>query len=467
MKQHLVLPTLALALASSAFALRPLHAATPATGADDAGKPAGKPNIIFILADDLGYADLGCQGSEEVPTPHIDTIATDGIRFTDGYVTAPQCVPSRGGLLSGRYQNRFGLETNSHDPACGLPLGEKTMGDQLRAAGYATALMGKWHLGFEDKAMRPNQRGFDETLWHPVGGVYLPAPKTGILHNVWQNNQRARIKEYSVDAYTDAGLDFIERHKDQPFFLFMSYDTPHWPMEAKPEHLKQFEHVPDLHRRTMLAMMASLDENVGRILDKLKAEGLDEKTLVVFLSDNGGPTGDPRPAPDAPFQFAKNTSKNNPLRGVKGQVLDGGNRVPFMARWTGHIPPGRVSNVPVISLDLLPTFLAAAGSPPLPDSHLDGVNILPLMTGQTKTLDREALYWRFRFPPEAPALHRWAIRQGDWKLVKDGREPLALYNIVTDIGETKNLAAEQPERVSSMQAAYKKWDAQNMDPRWK
>lgn len=151
---------------------------TPLATLHAADVPAKQPNIILILADDLGYADLGCQGSEELVTPRIDTIAADGIRFTDGYMTAPQCVPSRAGLLIGRYQNRFDLETNSHDPTCGLPLGEKTMGDQLRAAGYATAMMGKWHLGFENKAMRPNQRGFDETLWHPVGGVYLPIDTT-------------------------------------------------------------------------------------------------------------------------------------------------------------------------------------------------------------------------------------------------------------------------------------------------
>jgi arylsulfatase A-like enzyme len=430
--------------------------------------PAKPANIIVILADDLGYADLGCQGSGEVKSPQIDSIARHGVRFTAGYVTAPQCCPSRAGLITGRYQNRFGFEANwsaSAAATAGLPLGEKTIGDQLRAAGYVTGMIGKWHLGSRPE-MRPQQRGFDESLWLTNGGILNPNPKTGFLNDLRRGDVAESCSEYSTDAFGKEAVDFIDRHHaaERPFFLYLSFVPPHWPMEAKPEHMQQFSHIPDLHRRTMLAMMASLDENVGRVLAKLREEKIEENTMVFFLSDNGGPTGAQRAAPDAAFEYGQNTSRNTPLRGVKGDLLEGGIRVPFLMQWKGHLPAGKVVDAPVSSLDILPTALAVAEGKAI--APLDGVNLIPYLTKSKKEAPHEMLFWRFRFPPAQPAQHRWAVRQGDWKLVKNRAEPLALYHLTEDIGERHNLAAQEPARVAEMKAAYGRWDAQNREPLW-
>jgi len=428
---------------------------------------AARPNIVIIFADDLGYADLGCQGSTEVKTPQIDSIAANGVRLTDGYVTAPQCCPSRAGLMTGRYQNRFGFEANwtAPGPNTGLPLTEHTMADRMKAAGYVTGMIGKWHLG-ESEPMRPYNRGFMETFWHPNGGVYFPNKKTGIVPNIYRGSERVNETEYSTDAFGREAVEFIGRHKGEPFFLYLAFIAPHWPMEAKPEYLAQYAHVRDLHRRTFLAMMASLDENVGRVLGKLRDTGLETNTLVFFLSDNGGPTGKPRTAPDAPFQYGINTSLNTPCRGQKGNTLEGGVRVPFLVQWKDYLPAGKTYNQPVISLDILPTALALANVKPERDWKLDGVNLLPFLEGKKRGSPHKTLFWRFRFPPGQPSRYRRAIRQGDWKLVKDDREPLALYNLAEDIGETNNLAAEYPNRVRAMEAAWNRWDAELKEPLW-
>lgn len=452
----------AIALALSATALPSLFAKETAR--------TDKPNIVILFADDLGYADLGCQGSKEVISPHTDSIAANGVRFTAGYVTAPQCCPSRAGLLPGRYQNRFGFEDNNSNKAIGgLPLSEKTIADFLKAAGYTTGMVGKWHLG-SAAPYHPCNRGFDETFWHPNGGILFPDNKTGFLRGLMRGPDPVECSEYSTDAFGREACEFIDRHRRDPFFLYVAFVPPHWPMEAKPEHLAQYAHVRDLHRRTMLGMMASLDENVGRVLQKLRETGLEENTLIFFLSDNGGPTGLPRESPDAPFQYGQNTSLNDPCRGVKGQVLEGGIRVPFLVQWKGRIPAGQVLDHPVISLDIVPTALAVSGITPQPfarkRAQLDGVNLLPYLTGESDKPPHESLFWRFRFPPNKPEMYRWAIRQGDWKLVKDGLEPLALYNLADDIGETNNLVAQHPDRTHAMHAEWKQWDASNQEPNW-
>jgi arylsulfatase A-like enzyme len=427
-----------------------------------------KPNILVILADDLGYADLGCQGSREAVTPQIDSLAANGVRCTAGYVTAPQCCPSRAGLITGRYQNRFGFEANwpaALSGKAGLPTSERTIADQLHAAGYVTGLIGKWHLG-DAEAMRPYNRGFDETLWHANGGVLFPDKNTGFISKLYRGSEPVQVAEYSTDAFGREAVEFIGRHQREPFFLYLAFVPPHWPMEAKPEHLAQFAHVSDLHRRTLLAMLASLDANVGRVLRKLRETQLEKNTLVFFLSDNGGPTGKPRPRPEAEFEYGQNTSRNDPCRGVKGDLLEGGIRVPFLVQWKGRLPAGRIFDQPVISLDILPTALAASGVEPLPGAKRDGANLLPFLAGEKQGSPHDTLCWRFCFPPAQPARHRWAIRQGDWKLVKNDTAALALYHLADDVGETKNLAAEQPERVHAMQVAWKQWDAENREPLW-
>ena len=420
---------------------------------------ARRPNVIVLVADDLGYADLGCQGSTDVPSPNIDSLATHGVRFTDAYVTAPQCCPSRAGMLTGRYQSRFGYDSNESNrprtaanPAGmgGVPVEERMMGDRFKAAGYATGMIGKWHVGTVSAGMSPHERGFDETFWHPVGGVLLPDPQTGFLNDIYRGPTPVQESEYSTDAFGREAVDFIGRHRDDPFFLYVAFVPPHLPQEAKPEDLAKFAHVTDLKRRTMLAMMACLDENVGRVLDKLREENLEEDTLVFFVSDNGG----------TPH---KNASRNLPYRGWKGQMLEGGIRVPFLLQWKGRLPAGAVYEQPVISLDILPTALAAAGVEAPPDWKLDGVDLLPYLTGEKPGAPHEALYWRFRASTDPEYYNRWAIRQGDWKLVKTHLEPLALYNLAADISESNNLAAAEPERVAAMQAAWDRWNADNIE----
>ncbi len=451
------------------FAIGAAVSTRGAAGASEtATQPAADrpPNILVILVDDLGYADLSCQGAKDFATPRIDSLAANGIRCSDGYISAPQCSPSRAGLITGRYQNRFGHEYNAgpSDHGWGLSTAERTIADRLKEAGYATGIVGKWHLG-ADERFCPYNRGFQESFWHPGGGVYFPDPRTGSM-GLRRGQEPVQESEYSTDAFGREAVAFIERHRNEPFFLYLAFITPHWPMEAKPEHLKQFEHVKDLHRRTFLAMMASLDENVGRVLDKLRETRLDERTMIFFISDNGGPTGSPRSAPDAPFQYGQNTSSNKPLRGVKGDLLEGGIRVPFLVQWKGHLPAGRVYREPVISLDVLPTALAAAGAPIRPEWKLDGTNLLPFLKGDRTDSPHETLYWRFNFPPTQPDRYRRAIRRGDWKLVKNNLEPLALYNLAEDIGETNNLIDRHPERAKELENAYRKWDAELAPPAW-
>lgn len=447
--------------------LLPTMLALPSVSDAGEARPE-QPNVLVILADDLGYADLGCQGSKEVISPHIDSIAANGVRCTAGYVTAPQCGPSRAGLITGRYQNRFGFEANwpaSLAGKAGLPPGEATIADRLKAAGYATGVVGKWHLGHLD-SMRPSKRGFEESLWHPNGGVLFPDAKKGTT-TFYRGDKPVEVAGYSTDVFGREASEFIRRHRAGPWFLYLAFVPPHWPMEAKPEHLAQFSHIRDRHRRTMLAMMASLDENIGRVLATLRETGAEQKTLVFFLSDNGGPTGRARPNPDADFEYGQNTSLNLPCRGVKGDLLEGGIRIPFLVQWKGRIPAGKTCDRPVISLDILPTALAAAGVTARPDWKIDGANLLPLLTGESTAAPHDTLCWRFRFPPNQPARHRWAIRQGDWKLVKNDTEPLSLYDLAADVGETRNLAIEQADRVRAMKAAWERWNAEMKDPLWR
>jgi arylsulfatase A-like enzyme len=428
--------------------------------------PARPPNAIVIVADDLGYADLGAQGSPDVVTPNIDAIARDGVRFRAGYVTSPQCSPSRAGLLTGRYPNRYGFEYNFMGQwDKGLDPAERTLANLLGNAGYATGMVGKWHLG-KTEAMRPGARGFAETLWHPNGGVHLPDAATGRLPGLFRGSEPAELRGYETDVFTDEAIAFIERHRDEPFFLYLAYAAPHWPMEAKPEQLARFAHVEDLHRRAFLAMMGSLDESVGRLMQALRAANLEQQTLVIFLSDNGGATGAPRSRPDAPFEHGANASSNAPFRGGKRDLLEGGIRVPFLLQWKGHIPAGLVFDPPVSSLDVLPTVLAAADVA-RPAWRLDGVDLLPFLRGERSDPPHEALFWRFDFLPTGTAApRRWAIRAGDWKLVKNAREPLALYDLRRDPAESRNLADRDPERVAALRAQWQAWNAEMKPPAW-
>lgn len=402
---------------------------------------ARRPNVIVILADDLGYGDLGCYGGE-LPTPHIDAMAARALRFTDAYVSAPVCSPSRAGLLTGRYQQRFGHEHNpgpvtpENRDTFGLPLTERTMADRLRAAGYATGIVGKWHLGVADR-FHPLERGFDECYaflegWH----FYTDLDRD---HRIVYRNREAIREEadYLTDVLTREGEAFIERHRDEPFFLYLSYNAVHTPLEATDRYLARFPGIEDPKRRTFAAMLSALDDGVGRVLAKLEDLGLARDTLVVFLSDNGGPT-------------AVTTASNAPLRGGKAELLEGGIRIPWIVQWPGRVAPG-VCDAPVIALDLLPTALSAAGTALPAEPPLDGADLVPLLTGREARPPHEALFWRIG--PRA------AARRGQWKLVRDGGAPWALFDLAGDVGETRDLAAERPAMVGELVAAHREWES--------
>ncbi len=405
-----------------------------------------KPNIVLIVADDLGYAGISVQGEREFSTPHIDSLARDGVRFTNGYVSCPVCSPTRAGLMTGRYQQRFGHELNpgpagEADPQFGLPLTETTIADRLRAAGYATGMVGKWHLGYRPE-FHPLKRGFDFFYGFLGGAHSYLEPDRGDGNPLLRGTEKAPKEEYLTEALGREACSFIEQKAGSPFFLYLPFNAVHAPMEATAKYQDRVASIADPRRRTHAAMAIAMDDAVGRVLETLRQKKLDKDTLVIFHSDNGGPT-------------AQTTSKNTPLRGFKGQVYEGGIRVPFLLRWPGKVKPGQVYAKPVIALDVHPTALAAAGAPV---AGLDGVNLLPFLGAGNKAVPHEALYWRFGASR--------AIRQGDWKLLWPNGGSAELYNLATDLSETKDLANAEPDRVRDLTAAFDVWNRQLVPPKW-
>ena len=454
---------------------------------------AQPPNIVVLLADDLGYGELGCYGGKDIPTPHIDSLAKNGVRMSDAYVTAPYCAASRAGLITGRYQTRFGFEFNpigarNEDPKIGLPVGERTIADDLRDAGYATSLVGKWHLGGTAK-FHPQRRGFDEFYgFMHEGHYFVPPPWKGTttwlrrrtLPNghkgrwtssdgriIWsthmgyhepdydannpilRNSQPVDEQAHLTDAITREAVSFIDRHREQPFFLLVSYNAVHSPMQGTDPYMEKFQHIDDIHRRIFAAMLAHLDDSVGEILAKLRQHKLEENTLVVFFSDNGGPT-------------RELTSSNAPLRGEKGWLYEGGIRVPFLMQWKGKVPPGTTYRQPITSLDLAATFRAATKVRPQPEQNTDGVDLIPFLSGQNKGAPHEALFWRVG--------DRHALRQGNWKIVRHGRgdnpDQWELYNLADDIDESDDLADASEERLNELLKRWQALNAQMVEPLW-
>ena len=467
-----------------------LAALTPAL---PCGSGAEEPvNIVWIIADDLGYGETSAQNpASEVPTPRIDSIARRGVRFTNGYVTAPFCAASRAGMITGRYQTRFGFEFNpigprNEEPGIGLPVSEKTIANRLRdEAGYTTALVGKWHLG-GTAPFHPLRRGYDEFFgFLHEGHFFRPAPYEGMTtwlrrkklpdgrtgrwisgngrlvysdhlgHNepdydadnpVFRNGQPIDEQENLTDAFSREAAAFIRRcGKERPFFLHLAYNAVHSPLQADDAWLERFPGIEDIQRRIFVAMIAQLDHGVGRVLDAIAESGIEDRTLVVFVSDNGGPT-------------RELTSNNGVLRGEKGSLYEGGIRVPFFLCLPGRVPEGVEYEPPVTSLDLFPTALRLAGIEP--DKNTDGVDLLPFLDGSVKEAPHDSLYWRVG--------NQAALRKGDWKAVRPGRNNPSgkweLYDLASDLGESRDLSGEEVGRLEELTREWQEIDGAMIAP---
>ena len=417
-----------------------------------------RPNVVILYADDLGSGELGFQGNPEIATPHIDSLARGGVRFEQGYSSAPYCCPARAGLMTGRYQTRFGHELNvvgkaNLAPHVGLPLSQRTIADHLKAAGYATSLIGKWHLGSQPQ-FHPQRRGFDEFFgFLHEGHFYYPPPYRGGLTRLRPNEppydddnpilrgQNPAVEtEYLTDALAREAVGFVERNRQRPFYLHLAFNAIHSPMQAPVGLMKEFESIRDEHRRLFAAMLRSMDNAVGRILAAIRQAGLEENTLVFFASDNGGPT-------------AELTSSNYPLRGGKGQLYEGGIRVPFTMQWKGRVPEGKSVRDPATSLDILPTVLDAAR---VNAAGLDGLSLLKPLPAE------RPLYWRYG--------RNAALRLGPWKIVRQSppgqTADFQLFDLSQDPSESKDLSRTEPRRLEALRAHFAELDAQMAPPLW-
>ena len=413
---------------------------------------ASQPNIIIFLADDLGYADVGFNGCEDIPTPHIDSIAANGVKFTDGYANHPVCSPSRAGLLSGRYQHSFGFENNSGPeeysaPNFGIPRDVPVLAERLKEVGYKTAWVGKWHVGFNE-GLRPHERGFDYTYGFHAGArtFYPNGPRQN--HQMFRNGKPFDGEtQYLTDAFARDAIDFIDQYgpTEAPLFLFFSFNAVHLPLEATKKYENRFPYIKDKNRKTYAAMLSALDDAIGGVMSKVRELEQEEDTLVFFYSDNGGPT-------------TQTTSRNDPLRGYKGQMFEGGIRVPFAIQWPERIPAGETYEHPIMGFDVTATALAAAEITLSADDALDGKDLLPYLDGSVEGVPHSQLFWR------AGGQH--AARVGDWKLVKPRGQSEMLFDLSQDIGEAKDLSKSHPEKLKEVRGIYDAWSSQMEEPRW-
>jgi len=401
-----------------------------------------KPNILLILADDLGYHDVGFHGSERIKTPHLDRLAAMGMRFSDGHVSASVCSPSRAGMMTGRYQQRFGHEANVPPPTHGMDINERTLGQALKALGYRTALFGKWHLGNEPRHY-PTVRGFDEfyglrdghrTFWYNPEHAH---DKPGDPKNVEYNGKQISFEGHFTDWLADRTIEFIQSTADQPFFAFLSFTARDAPLESKAEDLKALG-TEDHY----CGLVYGMDRNIGKVLDALEREGKLENTLIWFLSDNGGTVAQ---------------ASNYPLGGKKGTKFEGGHRVPFVLYWKGRVPAG-VYDPMVSSMDIYPTCVKAAGGKLKQERPVDGVDLMPYITGKTEDVPHPSLIWR--------KLECAAVRDGDWKLIYVENFGSALFDLSSDLEERHNLASANPEKVDQLKGKLEAWEGDKIAPQW-
>jgi arylsulfatase A-like enzyme len=437
-------------LAVTALGLAPVAL----SGAEQPARP--KPNIVLILSDDMGYADIGVHGCKDIPTPNIDRIGRRGVRFTQAYANGSFCTPTRAALISGRYQQRLGNEdlTSVTGP---LPRGVLTLADRLRAAGYVTGMVGKWHLG-EQSGFAPLDRGFDHFFGFLGGGhFYLPGPnqKGEYAASILRNREPVPEPRYLTDAFGEEAAAFVERQRgaSKPFFLYLAFNAVHTPIQVTEKYLQRFVKIDDPKRRSYAAMLSAMDDAIGAVLAKLDEIGAANNTLVIFHNDNGGPT----------TRNAVNGSSNAPLRGSKCETFEGGIRVPLLIQWPGVIEADSAYGQPVISMDITATAVAAAGADA---AGIEGVDLLPFVSGRRSETPHETLFWRCR-----TRSNNYASRQGDWKFVHstEGAEAPGpqqtpakdmLFNVVSDPGEQHDLAGQYPERLAALMKLYEAWSAE-------
>jgi arylsulfatase A-like enzyme len=410
-----------------------------------------RPNILVVVADDLGYADLGFQGCKDITTPHLDGLAKSGVRCTNGYVTHPFCSPTRAALLTGRYQQRFGHENNPawlpEDRVAGLPLSETPLPSVLRTKGYATGCVGKWHLGAHP-SFHPNRRGFEHYYGALGGGhVYQNGLKGSNEYTIPidRNGVGEPLEGYITTVFGHEASEYIKRSQPKPWFLYLAFNAPHTPLQSTPELQQRVAHIENKERRDLAAMIVGMDDAIGEVLSTLDATGQRDNTLLFFFSDNGGP-------------ISVTKSNNTPLRNGKGSVYEGGIRVPFLVSWPKKLPKDTTYDKPVVSLDVFATSVALAGATNQTGEKIDGVNLIPYLNGETNESPHETLFWRTGGGASS------AVRQGNWKLVGKRGEPAELYDLGKDISEQNNLANSERNKLEQLEQAYEAWNAKNIAP---
>ncbi len=429
--------------------------ATPALA--KSAKQAERPNVIVVLVDDLGSTDVSFNGCPDIYTPNIDRIAAEGVNCTDAYISAPYSGPSRCGLMTGRYQQRFGAEGNvegreeSIKKRLGVLESEVLLSELLKEHDYNTCAIGKWHLG-DHPDLWPNQQGFDYWYGFSGGGhnFWGQPQKDGAV--IMENGKEVKCNKntYITDDFTQKAVDFIDNNaeKEDPFFIYLAYNAPHAPLQAPKKYLDRTKHIYHAERSVYAAMILAVDDGMGRVWDALERTGVEDNTMVIFLSDNGG--------------ASMTIAHNAPRRAYKGNMFDGGIRTPFAMYWKGHIKPGTVYDKTISSLDIYATVATQAGADISKCKNpLDGTDLIPYLRGKNKSNPHDALFWRVCGGME------YAMRKGDYKLVKTwAQDEHMLFNITEDEIEQFDIAAQHPDLVKEMIAEYKEWDAQMMEPRW-
>jgi arylsulfatase A-like enzyme len=418
------------------------------------------PNIIVIISDDQGYADVGFHGSKEIFTPNIDRIASNGVVFSQGYVSYAVCSPSRAGLITGKYQNRFGYTRNillaPKDSLMGLPLSEQTLPDVLNNVDYKTKAIGKWHLGAHESLI-PERRGFDEFFGFIIGGHrYFPEDLTlndltearrqmdGYITRIYDNGKRIDTKKYLTEELSDNAVQFIEDNSDDPFFLYLSYNAPHTPLQATKRDLERNNHIEIEKRRTYAAMVSSMDDGIGLILDKLEEKKISENTIVIFFSDNGGVEW-------------YNFSDNGILRGIKGDFFEGGIRVPFTMQWPKKIKPGIIYDKPIIALDVFATVASAASAEKYIRNDIDGVDLLPYINGEKSGMPHEYLYW------QNPDKDIDVVRDDRYKYLRIKGDEY-IFDLKNDISEETNIIDSSKTIYDRLKSQFKEWEKDMIDP---